>query len=152
MEVLAPEVAGHGHAQGARNRRAGVSHVKGVVRALVAHRKAGDAPVLPDGRETVAPPGEDLVSVSLVAYVPHDLVARRVEGVMQRQRQLDGAQARGQVAPHLGDHGDEIVSQFFSDDGEIAARHLLEVSRRIDVQQILVIHQDLLASRKCAIS
>ena len=125
-----------------------MGHVKGVIRALVADGKARNAAVLANGWETVAATSQNLVAISLVAHVPDDLVAWRVEGVMERQRQLDRAQTGGEVAADLGDHADEIVSQFFRHDGQCRARHLLEVGRRIDVGQVLVIHQDFLAIKK----
>src|SRR6516225_11116991 len=86
VEVLASQIASHRHTQRAGNRRAGVRHVESVVRAFVAYRKAGDASVLADGREAIASAGDDLMSISLVAHVPNDLVARRVEAVVQCQR------------------------------------------------------------------
>ena len=40
----------------------------------------------------VAPPGQNLVRVSLMADVPDQPVVRRVEGVVHRHGQLDRAQ------------------------------------------------------------
>ena len=48
-----------------------------------------------------APAGEDLVRIGLVADVPDDAVVRRVEDVVQRDRQLDRAEVRRQVAAGL---------------------------------------------------
>ena len=42
----------------------------------------------------VAPAGQDLVRIGLVADVPDEAVVRRVEDVVQRDRQLDRAEAR----------------------------------------------------------
>ena len=46
----------------------------------------------------VVAPGEQLVRIALVADVPHELVARRVERVVQRDGQLDDAEPRADVA------------------------------------------------------
>ena len=51
---------------------------KGVVFALGAGRKGGQALVLFDGMQTVAPAGQNLVGVGLVAHVPDQSVIRRV--------------------------------------------------------------------------
>ena len=45
--------------------------------------------------------GEDLVRVGLVPDVPHEAVVRRVEHVVQRDRQLDGAEVRREVPARL---------------------------------------------------
>ena len=49
----------------------------------------------------LAPAGQDLVRIGLVADVPDDAVVRRVEDVVQRDRQLDRAEVRRQVAAGL---------------------------------------------------
>ena len=59
--------------------------------------------MLPDGVERVAAPGDQLVRVRLVAGVEDDLVARGVEDVVQRERQLDDAEVPAKMAPDLGD-------------------------------------------------
>ncbi len=67
---------------------------EGVVLALFAPRKSGDAALLPQRAHAIAPPGEDLVAVRLVAHIPHDAILGRAEDVMQRDRELDGAEVR----------------------------------------------------------
>ena len=64
---------------------------EGVVFALRALGEARQAVRLAQGADPVAAAGEDLVRVGLVAHVPDQPVARRVEHVMQRHRQLDDA-------------------------------------------------------------
>src|SRR3546814_18259823 len=60
-----------------------------VIVALAALGEARKAAAGPQGPDPVAAPGDDLVRIALVADVPHDLVARRVEHIMQRGGQLD---------------------------------------------------------------
>jgi hypothetical protein len=72
---LALELGGHRHAQRGRDAGAGVRGAEGVVLALVAARKAADAALLAQRGMRVAPAGEDLVRVGLVADVPHQAVA-----------------------------------------------------------------------------
>ena len=65
---------------------------EGVVFALGALGEAAEAPRLAQRADAVAAAGEDLVRIGLMADVPDQLVARRVEDVVQRHRQLDHAQ------------------------------------------------------------
>ena len=55
-------------------------------------------PSLPMRSKPSRRPGEHLVRVALVADVEDEAVARRVEDVVERGDQLDGAEARGEVA------------------------------------------------------
>src|SRR3546814_11963690 len=64
-----------------------------VIVALAALGEARKAAAGPQGPDPVAAPGDDLVRIALVADVPHDLVARRVEHIMQRGGQLDDARS-----------------------------------------------------------
>ncbi len=65
-----------------------------VVFALGALGEAGQAAALAQRADAVAPAGQDLVRIGLVADVPDQPVARRVEDVVQRDGQLDDAEAR----------------------------------------------------------
>ena len=90
------------HAERGRDRGRRMRGAEGVVLALVAAReaarcrRAGAACAMP-----LAAAGEDLVRIGLVADVPDDAVVRRVEDVVQRDRQLDRAEVRRQVAAGL---------------------------------------------------
>ena len=92
--ILALQVARDGHALGRRDRRPGVAGTELVVLGLVADEESGDAAVLPERAEAVASARQHLVDVRLVAGVPHDLVARRIEHAMHRDGELHGAKAR----------------------------------------------------------
>ena len=74
-------------------------------------RKGREPAALLDGVELVAPAGEHLVRIGLVADVPHQPVARRLEDVVQRHRELDGAEARGEMSAARGDAPDQVVAQ-----------------------------------------
>ena len=64
-----------------------------VVVAFCAAREARQAAALAQGPDPVAPAGEDLVRIGLVADVPDEAVAGRIEDVMQADGQLDDAEA-----------------------------------------------------------
>ena len=72
-------------------------------------------------RHRLAPAGQDLVRVGLVADVPDDAVVRRVEDVVQRDRELDGAEVRRQVAAGLRDRIEQERAQL--------ARELAQLAR-----------------------
>ena len=72
-----------------------------VVLGLVDRAERRQALVLADRRELVAAAGQDLVRIGLVADVPEDLVARRVEQRVQRDRDLAGAEVGAEVAADL---------------------------------------------------
>ena len=65
--------------------------------------KPGDAARLAQAGHRCAAAGEDLVRIGLVADVPHDAVARRVEHVVQRQGQFHCTEVGSEMATGLGD-------------------------------------------------
>ena len=74
-----------------------------------------EAAVLADGVELVAAAGEHLVRVGLVADVPEDLVARRVEQRVERDGDLAGAEVRAEVAADLADRVDDLLADLLGD-------------------------------------
>jgi hypothetical protein len=70
LAVLALELGGQRHAQRGEM-LVDCGGAEGVVLALVAPRKAADAAQLAQRVHAVAPAGQDLVRVGLVAHVPH---------------------------------------------------------------------------------
>ena len=96
--VLLAEVARDGDAERRGDRRRRVAGVEDVVLRLLALAESGDPVVLADGVERVAAAGDELVRIALVAGVEDDLVARRVEDVVQRERELDDAEVAAEMA------------------------------------------------------
>src|SRR6185312_15545002 len=139
--VASGEVARGTHAHRRRDGGAGVGDVEGVVGAFVAHREAADAAVLAQGGEAVAAAGDDLMAVGLMAHIPDDFVGGSVEGVVQRQRKLDRAEAGGQMATHLADGGDHVVAQLFGHPGQVGARNFFQIGGGVDPVQELIIHE-----------
>ena len=120
--LLAAQVARHGEAERRRDRGRGVAGGEDVVLRLAAQAEAGEPAVLAQRLHPVAPAGEDLVRVGLVADVPDQQVARRVEQVVQGDRQLDRAQVRGEVAAGLRDAAHDLLAQLVGELGELLAR------------------------------
>ncbi len=73
--------------------------------------KGREAAVLLDGVQQFAPPGQHLVRIGLVTDVPDQPVIRRIEHVVQRDGQLDRAQARGEMAAPRADALDQELPQ-----------------------------------------
>ena len=70
-----------------------------VVFALGALGEAGKAAALAQRADAVAPAGQDLVRIGLMADVPDQPVLGRVEHVVQRDRQLDHAETGAEWPP-----------------------------------------------------
>ena len=105
------QVAGRGHAEGRGKRGAGVSRPKRIVRAFPAIEETAGAAGLPQApEEFAAAPRQQLVHVALVGDVEDELVVRRVEHPMQRDRQLDDAQVGTDVPAVLGGDRDELLA------------------------------------------
>ena len=96
-----------------------------IVFALGALGEAGQAAAHAQGADTVAAAGENLVRVGLVADVPDDAVARRVEQIMQRDRQLDYAEAGAEMAAGDRDGIDRLLTQLI---GELAQLRPIEAA------------------------
>ena len=75
-----------------------VTGAEHVVLALDPLQKAGEPAFLPQRLEPAVATREQLVRVALVADVPDELIARRVEDVVQRDRQLHDAEPRADVS------------------------------------------------------
>jgi hypothetical protein len=133
--VLAPEVARHRHAQRRGDRGRRVSGVKGVVLALLALEEARDPPVGSQRVEALAPAGDHLVRVALVPDVPHQEVAGRVEDVVQRESQLQGAQPGGQVPAGLAHRRQQETAQLLGEVRECLLRNPAQIRGARDLLQ-----------------
>ena len=96
--VAARQIARHRHAEAGRNRGRGMGGAERVVFAFRALGEARQAAALAQGPDAVAPAGQDLVRIGLMADIPDDPVLRRVEDIMQRDGQFDDAEARAEMA------------------------------------------------------
>ena len=89
--------------------------------------------MLPDRVEPIAASGDQLVRIALMAGVEYQLIARRVENVVQRQRELDDAQVAAEVAADLRNDLDDPVADLLRQLRKLAAIELANVSRSVDV-------------------
>ena len=105
---------------------------EGVVLGFGAHRKTGAAVGLAKPPELFFSAGDDFVGVCLMADVPDDLVARRVEDIMKRQHQLGHAEAGADMAAVFGTAADNEFPDFRAELFQLAGRQLPQILRGID--------------------
>jgi hypothetical protein len=67
-----------------------------------------------------------------VSDVPDQLIARRVEDVMERERKLDDTQAGADVTAGARADLYEIGAHLVGERSQLVAREALQVSRRLD--------------------
>ncbi len=120
--VAVREVARHRHAEAGRDRGRGMRRAERVVFALGALGEAGQPAALAQRADAVAPAGEDLVRIGLMADVPDQPVARRVEHVVQRHRQLDHAEPGAEMAAGDRDRVDRLGAQLVGELAQVAGR------------------------------
>src|SRR6185295_7076749 len=113
-----------------RDRRRGMRRAERVVLALGALGESGEPAAHAQGADAVAPPGEDLVRVGLMADVPDDAVVRRVEQVMQRDGQLDHAEAGAEMAAGDRYGVDRLLTQFVGELAQLSDIETAKILRR----------------------
>ena len=94
---------GERHAERRTDRGARMTDAERVVLAFEATRERREAALVLDGLQPLAATGQQLVRVGLVTDVPDQAVVRRVENVVQRDREFDRAETGGEVTAHLAD-------------------------------------------------
>ncbi len=133
---LALHLVRHGEAERSRDRCRAVRRAEGIVFAFGALGEAAEASALPQRADAIAPPGQDLVRVALVADIPDELVLGRVENIVDRRGQFDHAQPRSQMAPRLPDGVDHFGAQFVGQLAKLVLPQLAQIFGGIDrIQQ-----------------
>src|SRR6478736_891738 len=108
--VLRFPLLGDRHAERCGDRRRGVAGAEGVVLAFIARKKAGDASFLANRGEAVETPGEELMDIGLMADIPDEHVPGRVKNVVKRNRKLDCAEIRSEVAAIDRKNADHLLA------------------------------------------
>src|SRR5262249_31998345 len=73
--------------------------------------ESGKSSALTQCSDAVAPAGQDLVWIGLMADIPDQAIARRIKDVMQRHRQLDYAETSTEMAAGRRDSADRFVAE-----------------------------------------
>ena len=129
------QVARLGEALGDRQARPGVTAIEHVVRRFAAPREATDAIELAQRPEPLEPAGQELVRVGLVAGVPDDPVARRLEQSVEGDGQLDDAERRAEVAAGLGDGPDDRVADLHGERRELGLGQAAKVGGTVEFSE-----------------
>jgi len=108
-----------------------VRGAEGVVFAFGATRETGNAIELTQRAHLVATAGQNLVRIRLMADVPDDAVFRRIENVMQGNRQFDRPQIGRKMAPGLGYRIEHEGAQLGCQRLELQARELPQIGRAV---------------------
>ena len=103
-----------------------------IVVALGALGETGQSAAGAQGADAVAAAGEDLVRVGLVADVPDQTVARRIEDVMQCGGQFDDAEAGAEMAAGNGHGVDGFHPQFVGNLPDLLHLEPAQIVRRPD--------------------
>ena len=103
---------GDGKAQRRADRGRAMRRAERIIVGFGPLGEARQPATLAQGADAVAPPGQYLVRIALVADIPHQLVARRIEHIMDRGGQFHHAQARPQMATRHAHGGNHFLPQF----------------------------------------
>ena len=106
-----------------------------VVFAFGALGEAGQAVAHPQRADAVAAAGEDLVGIGLMADVPDQAVPRRVEHVVQGDRELDDAEPGAEMAAGDRDRIDRLGAQLVRDLPKLALFEPAQVIGGVDLIQ-----------------
>ncbi len=104
-----------------------------VVLGLEDRAEGREAAVLADRVQTVAPAGEHLVRVGLMAHVPDDLVLRRVDEAVENRRQLAHSEVCAEVPADLADRVDDQLAHLLRYLLELVVIQLVQVLGLVDV-------------------
>src|SRR3990172_8737232 len=76
--------------------------------------------------------GEYLVGIGLVSDIPNELVGRGVEHMMERDGELDHAEAGAEMAAGHRDRGDQLLPQFLRQRLQLMVLKGAQIHRRLD--------------------
>ena len=100
-----------------------------IVRCLVRFGKAGNASMLPQGGEAVAPPGDDLVCIALMPHIKNQAVFCSIVYPVNGNGQLHRAEIRGKVPAGMRDAFDLKTPQFLTQRMELRFVQFFDIFR-----------------------
>ena len=112
---------------GQRRRRMAGAH--DVVLGFEDRAERREPAVLADRPQRITPPGQDLVRVGLMADVPQDLVARRVQQAVDGHGKLARPQVGSEMPADLADRVDQLVADLLRDLLQLPDRERMQVLR-----------------------
>ena len=112
-----------------------MARTEAVKRTLRPLREAAHAMILPESVEVFLSTGQDLMSIGLMAYIPHDLILWQIEGQIQPDGQLHHPEIRGEVASVLGGFLYDKLSDFGRKFSELMIIQFLQILRSMYIIQ-----------------
>ena len=113
----------------------GMAAIEHVVRRLGPPREAADAVELAESPEPLETPGQELVRIGLVAGIPDDAIAGRLEQAVEGDRELNDAERRAEVTARLRDGLDDGVADLDRQLGELCLIEAAKIGRVLDRRQ-----------------
>ena len=133
MFIALQNLGRDGEAKAGGNRRGGVRGAERIVFTFAALGETRKPTALAKRADAIAPAGENLMRIGLVADIPDDDIARRIEHVMQRHGEFDDAEARAQM-PARDRYGvDHFRAQFIGDLAEMGLALTPQIRGRLDL-------------------
>ncbi len=108
---------------------------EGIVFAFGALGEAGEAVFLAERADALTAAGQDLVRIALVSNVEDQAIIRRLEDLVDCDRQLDDAKACPQMTTRFRHGIDHLVAHFARQLRQIAVLDGLQISRELDLVQ-----------------
>ena len=109
--------------------------MRGAERIVIALGTLGEAGKATGGAQradAVAPAGQDLVRIGLMADIPDQPVLRGIEDIVDRGGQLDDAETRAEVAAGHRHGVDGLLPQFIGDLPDLLDLQLAKIGGRAD--------------------
>jgi len=105
---------------------------EGVIIALGALGEAGQTAAAAQRPDTITTAGDDLVRIGLMADIPDQSVAWRVEHVVDGRCQFDNAKASAQMSAGYGNRGNGFLSQLIRELAQLLRLELAQLFGSID--------------------
>ena len=135
------QLFGPRNANGQRKSRVAMACNKGVVLALIGVGETRNAVDLTQLRKALFAAGQQFVGVALMSHIKYDLIFGRFQHPMERDRQLDCAEVRGQMTARFGNIIQQKFPNFFAECFHLSAGQLFQITGLMDLIQQRRIHK-----------
>ena len=142
----------HRHAKGGGNGSRRVGGAEGVVNTFFTARESGNTTLLAQFRHARFATGEDFVTISLMSDIPHQPIIRRVEHVMQCNRQFDRSEVRRKMAARRGYRFNNEFAQLLCQWQKLAPIQPAQIGRVLNpIEQRVFVHEFVSSSSGVAV-
>ena len=117
-----------------------MTRTKRIILALRHTGEAADSAQLAICGEEISTPRNNLMGISLMTYIPHQLIVWQIKDIVQRNRKFNCAEARSQMPRIFGALLDDITTQLGTILHQLLRGELLQILRRIYLIEQIVCH------------